>query len=264
MGWKIRGRGENLYHHVYAWGNDRHPVFKETNHYCHYLHLLSSHAHTHDIGIIAYALMEWHVHLFIYDPNNEISEFMMDLHGDYAAYFNRVTTRVGHVFGERYNNKIVMCNIYGRWLSRYIHRQAVEAGLVKHPEDYPWTSYRVYIGKEKNRLIDKNIILDQFGDSKDKIMRYKEFVDGNDDGPVNWDSRHLHYKSLTDLIKLACDELHIDPVAALNPKGRAERLMREKVLLRLIKKYKVRAAYAAKTFNLSHSAVTLMLRRADR
>ena len=93
------------------------------------------------MDIIAYGLMEWHVHLFVYDRNNTIADFMMTLHGEYAQFFNRECHQIGHVFGERYNNKIVANSVYGLWLSRYIHRQAVEAGMTNDPVLYPWTSY---------------------------------------------------------------------------------------------------------------------------
>ena len=136
MGWVLRLCGENVYHYIYAWGNDRHPIFKSADHYKKYLTLLEKYALFFDVDVIAYALMATHVHLFVYDRSNKLSHFMMKLHGDYARYYNRINERVGHVFGERFNNKIVAADIYGKWLSRYIHRQAVEAGLVTDPVDW--------------------------------------------------------------------------------------------------------------------------------
>ncbi len=56
MGWKTRLRGENLYHHIYAWGNDRHSVFKDSRHYQKYLLLIAKHARAFNMDIIAYAL----------------------------------------------------------------------------------------------------------------------------------------------------------------------------------------------------------------
>lgn len=261
MGWKIRQRGEDLYHHMYAWGNDRHPVFKHPNHYHKYLSLLSIHAKTYDIGVIAYALMEWHVHLFIYDQRNSISEFMMDLHGDYAQYYNCVTKRVGHVFGERFNNKIVKCNIYGKWLSRYIHRQALEAGLVRDPQNYPWSSYRVYLGHEKCTFVKPNIILDQFGQGGERSINYKDFVEGNDDGPVDWSMRYFRFRSISYLVRIACADLKIEPTIAMKPRGRQEQILRSQVVERLMSSYDIKAIDIAKGFGLSRSAITRILQR---
>ena len=117
MGWTPRICGENAYHHIYAWGNDRHPVFKSIEHYQEYLMMLEKYAVFFHVDVLAYAMMESHVHLFVYDRSKNISGFMMNLHGHYARYYNKINERVGHVFGERCNNKLVLANVYGKWLS---------------------------------------------------------------------------------------------------------------------------------------------------
>jgi len=261
MAWKIRQRGEDLYHHIYAWGNDRHPVFKDPKHYRKYLSLLVAHARIHDISVIAYALMEWHVHLFIHDRRNRISEFMMDLHGEYAQYFNRVSNRVGHVFGKRFNNKIVQCNLYGKWLTRYIHRQALDAGLVRVLEDYMWSSYRAYLGLEKNTFVKKDVILDQFGKREEKSVSYKNFVESENDGPVDWSRSYFCLRSISDLVRLACFELNIEPECVMKPHGRQEQKMRSQVVQRLVAKYNVKATDIAKALVFSRSAVVRILKR---
>jgi len=95
------------------------------------------------------------------------------IHGDYAQYFNRETHRVGHVFGERFSNKVVQVNEYGIWLSRYIYRQPLEAGLVDEPKDYPWTSYRRYLGLEEKDFIKNDLIIQQFGERKEATKNYE-------------------------------------------------------------------------------------------
>ncbi len=261
MAWQIRQRGEDLYHHIYAWGNDRHPVFKDLKHYRKYISLLNVHTNKHDIGIVAYALMQWHVHLFIHDRQNKISEFMMDLHGEYAKYFNRVTNRVGHVFGERFNNKVIQCNLYGKWLTRYIHRQAQDAGLVRVAEDYPWSSYRTYLGFERNALVKKDIILDQFGEGDEKSIRYKDFVDGGEDGPVDWTKRYLSLRSVSDLLTSVCVGFNVEPETVKEPSGRKEQEVRSRVVQKLAAEYNVKASDIAKALGLARSTVTRILQR---
>jgi len=91
---KSRLKGKRLYHHIYAWGNDRHPVFKADEHYVKYLDYLGYYSLHYQIEVIAYALMVWHVHLFLFDVADRVSEFMKSLHGEYAQYFNRRDGRV--------------------------------------------------------------------------------------------------------------------------------------------------------------------------
>ncbi len=260
MGWKIRMRGENLYHHIYAWGNDRHPIFSEKKHYQKYLSLLSRYSSLFKIDTIAYALMEWHIHLFIFDRLNNVSDFMMKLHGDFAQYFNKDTKRVGHVFGERFNNKIVKPNIYGMWLSRYIHRQPVEASLVADPRDYPWTSYRIYLGLEKRRFLKPEIILDQFGTNNDRFQKYEEFVMSDNDGPVDWSQRVFKIRTGKDLIRIVSQEMGISPPLIANPQGVQARCLRYQAIRLLVNKYGYKGSQVAAAFGLTRAAVTKILK----
>jgi len=259
LGWKPRAHGTDIYHHVYAWGNDRHPVFKKPVHYQKYLLLLGKYSKAFEIDIIAYALMNWHVHLFIYDKLDTISDFVMKLHSEYAQYFNRTVNRVGHVFGERFNNKIVNANVYGMWLSRYIHRQAVEAGLVQNPVDYPWSSYRSYLGLEKSKFLKPSIILNQFGDQKNLRQSYKEFVLSDNDGPVDWGKRTFKLRAGEDLIEFIGRALEIERSILLHPQGTHERMMRHEVIKTLATKYGYQGAEIARTLRLSRMAVAKIL-----
>jgi REP element-mobilizing transposase RayT len=256
MGWNIRNRGEDLYHHVYAWGNNRHAIFKDPSHYRQYLSFLESRAREENIDVIAYALMEWHVHLFIYDRNNNIADFMMSLHGDYAQYFNRDCQQIGHVFGKRYNNKIVANTVYCGWLSRYIHRQAVEAGLTDDPASYPWTSYNCYLGSEPQGFVKYDIVLDDFNPKPDRIARYKDFVMGDDEGPVDWSHRIIRVRAPEYFIRYLSREFDIESSVLVNPRGRREKVLRHKAARSLIEKYGLNYHETAKILGITPGAIS--------
>ncbi|MEO0128696.1 MAG: transposase [candidate division WOR-3 bacterium] len=285
MAWHPRLCGENLHHHIYAWGNDHHPIFKFEYHYQRYLEFLKQFSKKFNIDVIAYALMEWHIHLFIFDRLNKISAFMENLHGEYAKYFNADTGRVGHVFGERFNNKIVQPNNYGLWLSRYIHRQPVEAGIVSNPAYYPWTSYRQYIGLEPIDFIKPRTILAQFAnkanDEKETAKNYEEFVIGEQECPVdfdasksqiigdlNWEYEQVKkyklklasFANKEELLKKLSDELNTTAECLLNPKGKKERGLRHKAIEILLKKYKFKVSQIARLLKISRMAVFKVLR----
>ena len=260
MAWKIRVRGEEQYHHVYAWGNDRHPIFKDPSNYEKYLSLLGELAEDHSIDIIAYALMEWHVHLFIYDQYNEIAGFMMSLHGEYAQYFNLNCQRTGHVFGERYNNKIVAHSIYAKWLSRYIHRQALEADLTHDPTLYPWTSYNRYLDLEPRGFVKKDFVLDMFEPMANRISIYREFVMDSDEGPIDWGHRMLKVRSGESFINLVAKELNIRSEILKSPQGRLERAMRGKAIRLLKENYGLNNVQTARIFGVTHATVANILK----
>jgi len=284
MVWKPRLSGKQLYHHIYAWGNDRHPVFKDDRHYREYLEYLQIYLSNYGLDIIAYALMEWHVHLFVFDPFDKISEFMKSLHGKYARFYNRDVRRVGHVFGERFNNKVVQVNNYGLWLSRYIHRQAVEAGIVNDPKDYSWTSYQVYIGLASKGFLKPGVILEQFGRGQAAFRHYREFVIDEEDSPIDWDktitsiigdkdfvkdvevSNEIDQKedelSNQNLIEIVSSKLHVKPKLLLNPRGWSERRLRHEAFVILVNKYGLSARKVAQVFTVSPTAVVKALKKA--
>lgn len=260
MVWHARFRGEDLFHHIYAWGNDHHPIFKERYHYQRYLSYLEEYSIKHKVDVIAYALMRGHVHLFIHDREDNISEFMLHLHGEYAKYYNWSSHRVGHVFGERYNNKIVDASEYGMWLSRYIHRQALKKGIVKDPIEYPWTSYRMYIGMDRNVYLKNAIIMDQFGSGKEACHNYHNFVMDNDDGPIDWSLIERDQNKQNKKVEEICKKIGVDINDYIHIQGMVKRKKRHELILRLVKEYGFSAADIAKCLNLTKAAISKIMK----
>ncbi len=274
--------GEKLHHHIYAWGNNRQAIFFNDQHYTRYLEFLEKSSRHYKIDIIAYALMLTHIHLFVYDLKGNVSDFMYSLHGEYARYFNRMNGRVGHVFGERFNNKIVQANDYGLWLSRYIHRQAVEAGLVCDPKYFQWSSYRAYIGEEAIGFVKPDVILEQFGNDKKRIDRYKNFVLGTANGPIDWDMRSLvvvgdsEFKqkveerettkekkstSNEEICEYITEQFGINLRQFLYPNGWEEKRLRKKIIVHLIEEVGLKPQQIAQLCDISRVTINRALRK---
>ncbi|UCB45904.1 MAG: transposase [Spirochaetota bacterium] len=284
MARKPRIIGPQLYHHIYAWGNDHHPIFKNKSNHEMYLNLLPMYASQNQIDVIAYALMGSHVHLFVFDAAGKLSNFMNNLHGSYAQYFNTTLKRVGHVFGERFNSKVVQFNNYGVWLSRYIHRQPIEAGLVKDPRRFSWTSYRAYLGLEKKDFLQTEIILSQFGLGKIALLRYEDFVLGKQDDQVKWDTNTIsvigdntfveHFNTVStgivkrlvdkpigeDLIKITANHFKCKLEILMNPIGREERKLRHRAFDYLVNEHGLSARHVSRLFNVTPKAVVKSIR----
>ncbi len=286
MAKRPRLKGAGLYHHIYNRGNDRHPIFKEYSDYERYLKYLFNYGRKYKIDIIAYALMQWHLHLFIFDHLGKVSKFINVLHDQYAQIFNKVYGRVGHVFEGRFKNKVVDANNYGIWLSRYIHRQPVEANLVSSPEDYEWTSYLVYIGKKRNILLKPGVILDQFGNNRaSSYNKYKKFVEGDNVGPIDWrevelssqpiigdekfvEEVHLKFGKesfeeiiIKDPLGLVSSRLNVSVDVLKHPNGNVQRGVRSQAIVILGKEFDFGVRKIARIFNVSPSLVTYILKK---
>ena len=100
------------------------------------------------VDVLADCQMATHYHLVPRTPRANISEFMAYLNGEFAKYWNRRHRRSGYVFNERYKPLLVDSGHYLRVLMSYVFNNPVVGGHVKHPAEWPWSSYRATTGAE--------------------------------------------------------------------------------------------------------------------
>lgn len=125
------------------------------------------------ITIINYCLMPNHFHFTLQEEiEGGIKQFIQRLSNSFAHYFNLKYKKRGHVFEDKFKATHIDTEEQLVHLSRYIHLNPVTAYLVERPEDYPYSSYKIYLGKESSDIIDPSPILNNFS-SKTK---YQEFV----------------------------------------------------------------------------------------
>jgi REP element-mobilizing transposase RayT len=86
------------------------------------------------------SLMSNHFHLLVRSVTGELSEVMRSIQNRYARWFNRSRRRDGPLFRGRFLSNRVDTLSYRREVVRYIHDNAVVAGIVSNPTDYKWSS----------------------------------------------------------------------------------------------------------------------------
>jgi putative transposase len=108
-----------------------------------YLALLDELADLHGCSVHAYVLMTNHVHMLI-TPRAEdsVSYLMKNLGQRYVQYVNRKHSRSGPLWDGRFKSGLVDSERYFLTCLRYIELNPVRAGMVRHPREYPWSSYR--------------------------------------------------------------------------------------------------------------------------
>jgi len=112
-------------------------------------------------SILAFCLMDNHVHLVLRAGAEPIGTGVKRLGVRYAGWFNRKYDRVGHLFQDRFKSVPVDDDAHLVSLLRYVWNNPVEAGLVDHADAYRWSSRRLF-GQPSN-LID-SAMLDQLLD----------------------------------------------------------------------------------------------------
>ena len=152
------------FYYVTSRGNERKNVFKSKADGLKFLEYLESATLRYEAVIHTYCLMDTHYHLLLETPSGNLPQIMRHINGAYTTYFNVKRARSGHLFQGRYKAILVGIDEYAKALSRYIHLNPVRAKIVETPEEYAWSSYRSYIGKQKPaKWLYRDFILGYFG-----------------------------------------------------------------------------------------------------
>lgn len=163
-------------HHVFARGVDKQPIFRDDVDREIYLTTLGRVAHDMGWRVLAYCLMENHIHLLIETPKANLGRGMQRLHSAYALAFNTRHDRVGHLFQGRFGAVLITTDEQFWTVAAYIARNPVEASLCSEPEDWRWSSHRAAIGGPRPSWLDIKRFLAFFSGGGDARDRYAGHV----------------------------------------------------------------------------------------
>ncbi|MFH1522813.1 MAG: transposase [Patescibacteria group bacterium] len=124
------------------------------------------------IEFISYCLIPNHYHFILKQLiENGIEKFMHKLGTGYTNFFNRKYERTGSLFENTFKSIEVKSDNYLIYLSGYINGN-IEIHKICKAENWPWSSYKNYLGLRKGTLCTKNIILNDFKNIED----YRSYV----------------------------------------------------------------------------------------
>lgn len=172
VGYKRRVWYPGAKYHITCRGNKKRDIFLDKLDYRVFVAILKAVKIKLPYSLISYCLMPNHIHLQLKTFDAEIWKIMRSINWKYARYFNDRYKTVGHVFQGRYGSKIIENNYYNLTVNRYIHLNPVKDNLAVKPGDYQWSSYKHYLGLEKNDLIDEGEILSYFGGERNLYHKF--------------------------------------------------------------------------------------------
>ena len=108
------------------------------------------HFDTKDYRLLAWVVMPNHVHLLVEIWQTPQAELLKDWKGYSARRINRILGRRGKLWQDDYWDRYIRDEAHYRKVVHYIEWNPVKAGLVKSPEQWPFSSAR--FRDEYNRL----------------------------------------------------------------------------------------------------------------
>ena len=133
-------------YHVMNRGNRKTRIFEDDRDRRRFLRLLLEEKDRYGVDVGAGCLMGNHFHSILTTPHGNLSDFMEQWEGRFAKYSNWRYDRVGHLFQGRYRDVLLEHDIHLLTALCYVFLNPVSAGLVRKPEDYPWSTYAATVG----------------------------------------------------------------------------------------------------------------------
>ncbi|MFH0341820.1 MAG: transposase [Chromatiales bacterium] len=160
--------------HVVQRGNNRCATFFDDADYRHYLDCLKEATARYRVSLHAYVLMTNHVHLLMTPSDGlGVSGVMQSLGRRYVQYINHQFRRTGTLWEGRHRASLVHAQHYLLICYRYIELNPVRAGMVSHPGEYRWSSYRWHAYGEPDRVVCDHELYDALG--KDDASRQRHY-----------------------------------------------------------------------------------------
>lgn len=150
--------------HIIQRGNNRDACFYAEQDYQFYLECLGDACVRHRVAVHAYVLMTNHVHLLLTPDTLEgISQVMQSLGRRYVQYVNYEYRRSGTLWEGQQKASLVDVDNYLLTCYRYIELNPVQANMVSHPGEYPWSSYSTNAQGEESSLINPHSVYMSLG-----------------------------------------------------------------------------------------------------
>ena len=133
------------YYHVVQKGCGGQLIFEDADDRIYLIRLLASKCRKYDVNIIAWCLMDNHIHLLLDDEHVHLSDCMHSVATAYAMYFNAKTGRKGPVFQDRFKSVPILNDDQLLNCVRYIHDNPAKA-RIGTASLYRWSSFSEYMG----------------------------------------------------------------------------------------------------------------------
>lgn len=163
----------NIYH-IYNRGNNKQRVFLQDENYDFFLRQLNSYFKPARVNLLVYCLMPNHYHLLVeLSKPAGFSNLMRSFTTSYVKSFNKWNNRVGHLFQQEFQPKLIDTDEYLAHVCRYIHLNPLQANLVQNPREWKYSDFTQWISDNEKKGSRRIQLRDELiGSGKD----YEKFV----------------------------------------------------------------------------------------
>ncbi|SCZ80193.1 REP element-mobilizing transposase RayT [Acidaminobacter hydrogenoformans DSM 2784] len=159
------------------------------------------------IGTAAWCVMDNHVHLIVKAQKEQLTQAFKKINTRFAMGYNQRESTCGHVFQDRFKSQCIEDKHYLMKAIRYIHCNPVKAGIVKHPQDYKWSSFSNFVFEEK--AIDKDqhdFVMDLFNGDLAAFGEFHRMEDDAEHLEIDEDRSKIREENARRIITDYCEK----------------------------------------------------------
>ena len=170
---QTRQTSETGLYHVVLKGNADQVIFESDSDRLRFLEMLYEAKQTHALGVLAWCLMDNHVHLIIDDPNMHLVACMNLLEQRFAIRFNGRCSRTGVVFRRPFWSEPILSDEHLLAALAYVHNNPQAAGICR-ASDYRWSSYSAYANNIDERGVTDTAMILEMLYGREGFVRFSE------------------------------------------------------------------------------------------
>lgn len=152
------------------------PVFSQPDDYALIENLLPTVLKRTGVRLLGYCWMPDAMHLVLQIDVIPVGDFMRHLTSHYAQYVHRRSGERGQLFRRRYQSTLIDSDAYLTNLIHYLHYIPVLAGVVQHPDNYPHSSHKAYLGSEQGLRVHTKPLLQLIDSLEEDRIAYRRLT----------------------------------------------------------------------------------------
>lgn len=142
--------------HIMVQGISKEYIFQNDKDKEKYIKLIKSNQNEFNIKIIAFCVMNNHIHLLIeIQKIEDMTNFMHRINTLYAIYYNKKYNRVGYVFRDRYKSQMICTEKHMYLCVNYIHENPIKANICINTSEYKYSSFVMEYECNQTKVMSK-------------------------------------------------------------------------------------------------------------
>ena len=221
-----RIKNETSYYHIMLRAINRQSIFEDPKDKLKFLDILADYKTQLDFELLAYCIMDNHVHLVIHVNEAPLDVIFRKINTSFASDFNKRHERCGHLFQDRYKSEPITTEMQLLRTIRYVHFNPIKAGLCAAPDDYGFSSYKDYIYYKSSKLCDKDAVIKMMG-GIDSFIAFHEKTDDNEYMDIKDSPKYLlRDEEARAILNQVCENAQVDSLLGTK-RSKRDPLIRE-------------------------------------